>query len=50
MRMLVHKLNLGAKTHCESSDALVLRSGVLFKPTETMIVDPLRGEAATGLV
>lgn len=41
---------LELKTQCDLSDALVLRSSALFKPTETMIVDPLRGMAATGPV
>lgn len=41
---------LELKTQCDFSDALVLRSSVLFKPTETIIVDPLRGKAATGPV
>lgn len=43
-------LILELKTQCDLSDALVLRSSALFKPTETMIVDPLRREAATGPV
>lgn len=41
---------LERKTQCDLSDALVLRSSALFKPTETIIVDPLRGKAATGPV
>lgn len=41
---------LERKTQCDLSDALVLRSSALFKPTETIIVDPPRGKAATGPV
>lgn len=41
---------LELQTQCDLSDALVLRSIALFKPTETMIVDPLSGKAATGPV
>lgn len=41
---------LELKTQRDLFDALVLRRSALFKPTETIIVDPLRGKAATGPV